>query len=189
MLETKVGNYIVFFPSYRYLNRVLEHFDTEDYDVLIQERSMSLRERNDVLEAFDTVGEVSKIGFFVIGGSFSEGIDYIGEKLSGVMVVGVAMPQFNPYNEILRNYFDEEFEMGFDYAYTFPGMNKVIQAVGRVIRTEEDKGIAILFDDRYSHRKYQALFPKNWQHAKTIKTGKYLQNYLEEFWKKMKKSV
>ena len=184
MLEVKVGNYIVFFPSYQYLNRVLEHFDTEHYDVLVQARNMSLRDRNEILHQFDTVGEQSKIGFFVIGGSFSEGIDYIGEKLSGVLIVGVAMPQYNPYNELLRGYFDEAFGDGFDYAYTYPGMNKVIQAVGRVIRTETDIGIAILFDDRFRHRKYRELFPHNWNHAITIQPNKYLQNYLEEFWQK-----
>lgn len=189
MLESKIGNYIVFFPSYRYLNRVLEHFQSEDYEVLIQERNMSIYERNQILHQFDTVSEVSKVGFFVIGGSFSEGIDYIGEKLSGVLVVGVALPQFNKYNEILRSYFDEQFDNGFDYAYTYPGMNKVIQAIGRVIRRDEDYGIGILFDDRYSHKTYRELFPKNWSHAKRILPKTYLQNYLEEFWKKHKKSV
>jgi DNA excision repair protein ERCC-2 len=184
LLEVKVGNYIVFFPSYRYLNRVLEHFDRESYNVVIQERNMSLQERNQLLHQFDTVGEESTIGFFVIGGSFSEGIDYIGDKLHGVLVVGVAMPQYNPYNELLRGYFDEAFGNGFDYAYTYPGMNKVIQAVGRVIRTEEDKGVAILFDDRYSHRTYRELFPKSWTHAITRTMDTYLQNYLEAFWKK-----
>lgn len=187
MLETKVGNYIVFFPSYQYLNSVLEQFESEDYEVLIQSRNMSQKARNDMLEAFDSVGASSKIGFFVLGGSFSEGIDYIGDKLSGVLVIGVALPQFNRYNEILRNYFDEQFDEGFDYAYTYPGMNKVIQAIGRVIRTDDDIGVGVLFDDRYAHRKYRSLFPKNWSHAKTIKKNTYLQSYLNEFWKNKKK--
>lgn len=183
MMETKLGNYIVFFPSYQYLNNVLEQFESEEYDVLVQSRNMSSRARRDMLKAFDSVGESSKIGFFVLGGSFSEGIDYIGDKLAGVLVVGVALPMFNKYNEILRNYFDEEFDEGFDYAYTYPGMNKVIQAIGRVIRTEKDVGVGILFDDRYSHRKYHSLRPKNWSHAKTIRKNSYLQSYLTEFWK------
>ncbi len=187
MMEAKIGNYIVFFPSYQYLNSVLEHFESEEYKVLIQSRNMSFKARKEMLNAFDSVDESSKIGFFVLGGSFSEGIDYIGDKLSGVLIVGVALPQFNKYNEILRNYFDEEFDEGFDYAYTYPGMNKVIQAVGRVIRTEQDIGVGVLFDDRYSHRKYKSLFPKNWTHAKTIKKNTYLQSYLDRFWKKHKK--
>jgi DNA excision repair protein ERCC-2 len=189
MAETKVGNYIVFFPSYRYLNRVLEHFDSEHYQILVQERNMSLKERNDMLHAFDTLGTVSKIGFFVIGGSFSEGIDYIGDRLHGVLIVGVAMPQFNPYNEILRGYFDEEFDRGFDYAYTYPGMNKVIQAVGRVIRTKDDIGIAVLFDDRYAHKKYKELYPPNWSHALFIQRNQYLQDYVKRFWKSKKNSI
>jgi DNA excision repair protein ERCC-2 len=189
MLETRLGNYIVFFPSYRYLQRVLERFDGSSYEVLVQERNQSLSERDAILHRFDTVGEQSKIGFFVMGGSFSEGIDYIGDRLSGVLIVGVAMPQFNPYNELLRSYFDETFGDGFAYAYTYPGMNKVIQAVGRVIRTEVDKGVAILFDDRYSHRAYRMLFPATWQHAVTIRSGTFLQNYLEDFWQSMEKRV
>jgi DNA excision repair protein ERCC-2 len=147
---------------------------------------MTAKARREVLNAFDTVGSVSKIGFFVLGGSFSEGIDYIGDKLHGVLVIGVALPQFNRYNELLRSYFDDEFNEGYDYAYTYPGMNKVIQAIGRVIRTEKDKGIGILFDDRYSHRKYRTLFPRSWSHVKTIKRNSYLQTSISKFWDKQK---
>ena len=182
MLETKVGNYIVFFPSYHYMNMVLEEFDETEYVTFIQERNMSQRARSKMLKEFSEKGEESKIGFFVLGGSFSEGIDYVGDMLSGVLVVGVAMPQFNQYNELLRSHFDEKFDSGFDYAYTYPGMNKVVQAVGRVIRTEEDKGIAILFDDRYLHRKYLSLFPKQWSHFKRIGHKDFVQNAIENFW-------
>ncbi len=182
--ETKIGNYIVFFPSYVYLNMVLEEFNAEDYEMLIQTRNMSLRQRNSMLNEFNDVSDKSRIGFFVLGGSFSEGIDYIGDMLSGVLIVGVAMPMFNKYNELLRNHFDDEFNEGFDYAYTYPGMNKVIQAVGRVIRTNDDIGIAVLFDDRYSHQKYKSLFPKNWSHHKRIPKGQYLQSFISKFWDK-----
>jgi len=184
--ETKIGNYIIFFPSYLYLNMVLEEFNTEEYEMLIQTRNMSRYQRNEMLNEFNTTGDKSRLGFFVLGGSFSEGIDYIGDMLSGVLIVGVAMPQFNKYNELLRNHFDNEFNEGFDYAYTYPGMNKVIQAVGRVIRTNQDLGIAVLFDDRYSHNKYKSLFPKNWSHYKRINKGQYLQSYLFNFWEKQK---
>ena len=182
--ETKIGNYIVFFPSYVYLNMVLEEFNAEDYEMLIQTRNMSLHQRNSMLNEFNDVSDKSRIGFFVLGGSFSEGIDYIGDMLSGVLIVGVAMPMFNKYNELLRNHFDDEFNEGFDYAYTYPGMNKVIQAVGRVIRTNDDIGIAVLFDDRYSHQKYKSLFPKNWSHHKRIPKGQYLQSFISKFWDK-----
>ncbi|MCK5761420.1 MAG: PD-(D/E)XK nuclease family protein [Candidatus Izimaplasma sp.] len=185
--ETKIGNYIIFFPSYVYLNMVLEEFNSEEYEMLIQTRNMSSYQRNKMLNEFNSLGDRSRLGFFVLGGSFSEGIDYIGDMLSGVLIVGVAMPQFNKYNELLRNHFDNEFNEGFDYAYTYPGMNKVIQAVGRVIRTNDDLGIAVLFDDRYSHPKYRSLFPKNWSHYIPINKGQFLQSYIAEFWNKQKK--
>jgi DNA excision repair protein ERCC-2 len=189
LAETKIGNYIIFFPSYKYMNKVLEEFNDDDYDILVQKSGMSALKRKQMLNDFSSVGEKSKIGFFVLGGSFAEGIDYIGEMLSGVLIVGVAMPQFNKYNELLRSHFDEEFGEGFDYAYTYPGMNKVIQAVGRVIRTKNDIGVAVLFDDRYSHNKYKSLFPVFWDHNLTIGRGQYLQTYLEQFWKNKKKNT
>jgi len=187
LAETKIGNYIVFFPSYVYLNMVLEEFNTEEYNMLVQTRNMSLYERNKMLSEFNKESTVSRVAFFVMGGSFSEGIDYIGDMLNGVIIIGVAMPQFNKYNELLRNHFDDEFDEGFDYAYTYPGMNKVIQAVGRVIRTEEETGVAVLFDDRYSHNKYKSLFPKNWSHAISIGKGQFLQSYISKFWEKKTK--
>lgn len=185
MLEGKTGNYIVFFPSYQYLNMVLEEFDTESYETFVQERNMRQTARTKLLQEFSSKSEESKVGFFVLGGSFSEGIDYIGDMLSGVLIVGVAMPQFNQYNELLRSHFDEKFDSGFDYAYTYPGMNKVVQAVGRVIRTEQDKGIAVLFDDRYLHRKYLSLYPKHWSHYKKIRHNQHTQDVIDAFWDKI----
>ena len=164
------------------MDMVLQEFDETEYITFIQERNMSQRARSKMLDEFSQKGEESKIGFFVLGGSFSEGIDYVGDMLNGVLIIGVAMPQFNQYNELLRNHFDEKFDSGFDYAYTYPGMNKVVQAVGRVIRTEEDRGIAILFDDRYTHRKYKSLFPKQWSHYQKIEDNDFVQTALEKFW-------
>jgi DNA excision repair protein ERCC-2 len=184
MADTKVGNYICFFPSYKYLEDTLEQFDSTNYDVQVQKRNQSVNDKLTILSSFDTIGKRSKIGFFVLGGSFSEGIDYIGEKLYGVMVVGVGMPQYNKSNEILRAYFDDQFGEGFDYAYTYPGMNKVIQAAGRVIRTRLDKGIVILFDDRYSHQKYRKLFPNNWTNAVTVRISSHLKKKINHFWNK-----
>lgn len=189
MVESKVGNYIVFFPSYQYMNMVLDEFDTDLYEVFIQRRNMSVMERKEIIKAYDTVSTVSKIGFFVLGGSFSEGIDYIGDRLSGVLVIGVALPQYNRYNELLKDYYEEQFHEGFDYAYTYPGMNKVVQAIGRVIRTEEDRGIGILFDDRYKHAKYKHLFPRNWSHYKYVKPLTQLDDLIDSFWKRNNKSV
>jgi len=183
MLESKKGNYIIFFPSYKYLEMVIDKFDQINYETLIQTPNMSLQERNNLLDAFKETSDTSKIMFSVLGGSFSEGIDYIGDLLHGVMIVGVALPAFNKYNEIMKDYFYEAGYDGFQYAYTYPGINKVIQAVGRVIRTMEDKGIAILLDERYKRPIYQGLLPKHWSHAEYLEEEDYIQGYLDQFWK------
>ncbi|MFU8785608.1 MAG: helicase C-terminal domain-containing protein [Candidatus Izemoplasmataceae bacterium] len=186
MLEGKKGNYIVFFPSYQYMNMVLEQFDASGYTLMVQNKEMNLFEREDFLTSFKETGTDSKILFSVLGGSFSEGIDYIGDMLSGVLVVGVALPQFNVMNELLKDYYNSKGYNGFDYAYTYPGMNKVIQAVGRVIRTKEDAGIAILFDSRYQLAKYKALFPSHWKQAAFITEDDYISDSIEKFWKSIK---
>lgn len=184
MISGKVGNYIVFFPSYQYLNMVLDEFSNDDYEIFVQERSMRFNDRKSTLDSFTKVGQKTKIAFFVLGGSFSEGIDYIGDMLSGVLIVGVALPQFNKYNQLLSSHFDDVFGEGFDYAYTYPGMNKVIQAVGRVIRTENDRGIAILIDDRYTNYKYLGLYPKNWSHYKIVNDQDKLEHLIDKFFNK-----
>ena len=182
MLESKKGNYIVFFPSYHYMHMVYEMFDHTGYSVMLQDREMTMFERNIFIERFKSQDENAKILFSVLGGSFSEGIDYIGESLSGVLVVGVALPAFHKLNELLKDYYYQEGFNGFDYAYTYPGMNKVIQAVGRVIRTQEDLGIAILLDTRYNAKKYRSLMPSHWQ-PHWLEEEDLMQNKLETFWK------
>jgi len=186
MLESKHGNYIVFFPSYAYMNMVLNQFDASDYDTHIQTRNMSLNERNDMLEAFKAKKEKPSVMFGVLGGSFSEGIDYVGDFLHGVMIVGVALPAFNHFNEMLKDYYYDQGYDGFHYAYTYPGMNKVIQAVGRVIRTDKDKGVAILIDERYQREIYKSLMPTHWNHLEWIEETDYVQGYLRQFWEKFK---
>ncbi len=185
MLESKDGNYIAFFPSYAYMNMVLEQFDQSQYTVMKQTREMNHFERLTMIETFKSRQEGSKILFSVLGGSFSEGIDYVGDMLSGVLVVGVALPQYNKMNELLKDYFYEQGYNGYDFAYTFPGMNKVIQAVGRVIRTQKDKGIAILLDTRYHFGKYRQLMPDFWQ-PKFIQEDDYLSDALALFWRRVK---
>jgi len=187
LLESKQGNYIVYFPSYAYMNLVLDQFDGSDYDVLVQKRGMSLFERQSMLDDFQENRPSSKVLFSVLGGSFSEGIDLIGEALSGVMIVGVALPAFNKLNELMRAYYDAEGYDGFHYAYTYPGMNKVIQAVGRVIRSEQDIGVAILLDQRYERDVYRHLFPLHWQHAEWLEEEDFLQGYLKQFWQEKMK--
>jgi len=183
LLETKTGNYIVFFPSYEYLEMVYERFDKSGYIVMKQRRGMAHFEREEFLEEFKAEAKKSKLLFSVLGGSFSEGVDYMGDALSGVFVVGVALPAFNRINEMIKDHYYSEGYNGFDYAYTYPGMRKVVQAVGRVIRSEEDKGLAILMDTRYEEPKYEALLPSHWQPVRVYEDH-YIQDFIRMFWEK-----
>ncbi len=184
LLESKVGHYIIFFPSYAYMNLVLEAFDAEGYDLYIQKQGMNFLNRQKIISAFKTPNQTTKVLFSVLGGSFSEGIDYVGNMLDGVMIVGVALPQYNTFNEILKDHYMQKGYDGFHYAYTYPGMNKVIQAVGRVIRRTEDVGVAVLLDQRYQTPIYQSLMPIHWSHAEYLEEDDYLQGYLKQFWRK-----
>jgi len=119
-----------------------------------------------------------------LGGVFGEGVDLAGDRLIGCAVVGVGLPQLNPRQEMLRRYFDEKNGAGFDYAYRYPGMNKVLQAAGRVIRTPEDRGVVLLLDDRFTQPDYSRLFPLHWAHRKAVPGPNALKRELEEFWGK-----
>ena len=186
LVSAKKGNYILFFPSYVYMNLVKERLtdEIENVSFIIQRREMFFSERKNMIDLFNEESEYSKVFLFVMGGIFGESIDLIGEKLSGVLIIGVGLPALSPFNNILRSHFDIEFRNGFDYAYTYPGLNKVIQAIGRVIRTESDRGVAILFDDRFTTRKYLGLYPDNWNHLKICNKIKNLQILLHDFWRK-----
>ncbi|UKI50810.1 MAG: hypothetical protein L6U99_05555 [Clostridium sp.] len=108
----------------------------------------------------------TKVGFFVMGGVFSEGLDYIGDLLKGVIIVGVGLPLICLENDLSKEYFDNLYNDGFDYAYTYPGFNKVVQAAGRVIRSENDYGVVLLLDYRYRYKIYQSLMPTSWNNKK-----------------------
>lgn len=181
----KKGNYIVFFPSYVYMNRILDNLDLDssEYDLIIQKREMSLRDRHETIDLFKTASDKTQVGFFVMGGVFGESIDLIGDQLSGVLIVGVGLPMIAPFNNVLKSHFDEEFSSGFDFAYTYPGINKVIQAVGRVIRSETDRGVAILLDDRFTTRRYLSLYPKEWNHLEVINDNNELEKKIRKFWR------
>ncbi|MCD4827567.1 MAG: DEAD/DEAH box helicase family protein [Acholeplasmataceae bacterium] len=184
VVRAKKGNYIAFFPSYQYLNQVYDKILTEDIDIIVQERSMTQEKRDETIHLFKSQNQKSQLGLFVMGGMFSEGIDYIGDMLSGVIIVGVGIPMINELNNQLKDYYDIHFNKGFDYAYQYPGMNKVIQAVGRVIRTQSDHGVAILIDDRFDTSYYKKLFPIEWKDYQRISSQKALQRALSDFWKK-----
>ena len=150
VVKAKMGNYLIFFPSYRFMEDVYQEFtqllasDEEEMELVIQQKHMDEEERENFLRAFEMGREKSLIGFGVLGGIFSEGIDLTNEKLIGTLIIGTGLPQVCNEREILKSYFDQKGLYGFDYAYRYPGMNKVLQAAGRVIRTEDDRGVILL---------------------------------------------
>lgn len=181
----KKGNYMVFFPSYRLMEDVYQVYQDE-FSVswvrcISQHASMTELEREEFLEEFTEETEETLVGFCVMGGIFSEGIDLIGDRLIGAAVVGTGLPQVNCEREILKEYYDEKGEQGFDYAYRYPGMNKVLQAAGRVIRTKEDTGAILLMDERFLNRDYRNLFPREWNDACTCTLGN-VEKHLQAFW-------
>ncbi|CAH0347152.1 3'-5' exonuclease DinG [Bacillus sp. CECT 9360] len=163
LLTGRTGNYLVFFPSYRYMNQVFEDFNQDGrFQTIIQNPAMDDAARTAFLAAFEPGNESILIGFAVMGGIFSEGIDLKGDRLSGVVIVGVGMPQIGLERDIIKNYFESKGKNGFDYAYVYPGMNKVLQAGGRLIRSEDDHGLIVLADDRFLTNKYKKMLPENW---------------------------
>ena len=183
-VSAKVGNYMVFFPSYGFMESVHKVFHAKYPKVktILQKKNMTYAEREAYLGEFVDDGKL-RIGFCVIGGSFSEGVDLPGKRLIGAVVVGVGLPGISDENNIIRDYYEEKCGMGYDYAYTYPGMNAVLQAVGRVIRTETDRGIAVLIDDRYAEPKYRALFPEEWKGMKFAGNPQSLAEIARRFWK------
>lgn len=185
VMQAKPGNYLVFFPSYRFMEEVRETFEryrTEEMCCMMQEQNMNEQDREAFLQEFEAEREGSLAGFCVMGGIFSEGIDLTEERLIGAMIVGTGLPQVCNEREILKQYFDRHGENGFDYAYLYPGMNKVLQAAGRVIRTEEDKGVIALLDDRFAGRRYLEIFPREWRKL-TYCNVKTIGEKVEQFWK------
>lgn len=187
ILETasaKVGNYMVFFPSFDYLNEVYYRFMgiKEGIRTLYQIPGMSEAARQEFLDEFDSIGGTSLVGFAVMGGVFGEGIDLTGDRLSGAIVVGVGLPQICNERNILRRYFDEQSFAGFEYAYTYPGINRVLQAAGRVIRSENDMGVVILLDERFSYPIYRDLLPSEWSPIPRASDGCLLSEVLQDFW-------
>lgn len=165
MVEGKKGNYIAFFPSYRYMEDVFEVFKEKYEDLFIiekQESGLKEEERQRIIESFNEVHDKSYLYFMVLGGVFSEGIDLKGESLIGTAIIGLGYPTFDFERELIQEYFDGEKNEGFNYAYTYPGLGKITQGGGRVIRTKEDKGIIFLMDDRYRNLNIRRLLPENW---------------------------
>jgi Rad3-related DNA helicase len=185
----KRGNYMVFFPSYKLMEDVFDVYEAEfsvDWvQCICQKAEMRETQREEFLNEF-TEREDTLVGFCVMGGIFSEGIDLLGERLIGAIVVGTGIPQISNEREILKNYYDARGRNGFDYAYRYPGMNKVLQAAGRVIRTREDTGVILLLDDRFKTSDYSSLFPVEWSDSQVCRLDT-VDRLLETFWKEREK--
>jgi len=164
------GNYLVFFPSYDYMNKVyaLFHESYPGINTLLQQGSMTEEERADFLQQFDGNNTETLVGFTVLGGIFSEGIDLKGDRLIGSIIVSVGIPMINMRQDQIRDYFNHKNNQGYDYAYVYPGMNKVLQAAGRVIRTETDSGIVLLIDSRFATNEYRQMMPPHWSNMRVI---------------------
>lgn len=186
----KKGNYMVFFPSYKLMDDVWqvyqEEFSSGWVRCICQHASMTEREREEFLEEFTEESADTLVGFCVMGGIFSEGIDLIGNRLIGAAVIGTGLPQVSCEREILKEYYDAKGEQGFDYAYRYPGMNKVLQAAGRVIRTRKDRGTILLMDERFTGRDYRMLFPREWNDA-AVCILENVEQQLGAFWKREEK--
>lgn len=182
-VECKNGNYMVFFPSYKYMELVYEKIRDKysDLNIIIQENNMSEEEKEEFLALFNNDDKETYVGFCVLGSHFSEGIDLTEDKLIGVIVVGVGMPQINIERDIIKEQLNEN-NKGFDYAYVYPGMIKVLQAVGRCIRTSKDRGVILLLDNRYSTYRYKSLFPREWNPYVIIKKTNDIKHLCEKFW-------
>ena len=184
-LKARKGNYLVFFPSYEMLENVYGAFATSKMAkhcvCKLQSAHMTEEEREDFLAEFEKEQETSLLGFCVMGGIFSEGIDLTEEKLIGAIIVGTGLPRVCVERELLKQYFDAKGLGGFDYAYLYPGMNKVLQSAGRVIRTATDRGCVLLLDERFEKNEYKKLFPREWKQP-VFGNLCDLPNALQSFW-------
>lgn len=187
IVKNRQGNYMVFLPSHAFLNEVYDAYmnffcEGDKVECMIQEEHMNEQEREEFLNRFrGNEEEKTLIGFCVMGGIFSEGIDLKNDSLIGAIIVGTGLPQICNEREILKEFFQSRGENGFDYAYRYPGMNKVLQAAGRVIRTAEDVGIVALLDERFLEFSYQKMFPREWEHFEVLGLEKIAKR-VEKFW-------
>ena len=186
VVEAKPGNYLAFFPSYRYLDEVSGRYGEQygEVQLIRQSARMTDTEREEFLACFTTQPQGTLVGFAVLGGAFGEGIDLTGERLSGAVIVGIGLPQVCPERNTIRTYYEEKNGMGFEYAYLYPGMNKVLQAAGRVIRTDEDRGVVLLIDERFSQPRCRKLLPDWWKPVKTVRGVAAIQASVLNFWRR-----
>jgi DNA excision repair protein ERCC-2 len=183
LINQKKGNYLIFFPSYEYMMMVIESFKPHcpDSEIMVQTPGMSESERDEFLSRYRQASPKSLVGFAVMGGIFGEGIDLVGERLSGAVVVGVGLPGISLEKELIKDYFTHTYNAGFEYAYQYPGINRVFQAAGRVIRTENDRGVVLLVDRRYATHRYRSLLPVEWEPIR-VRDQEQFADKLQKFW-------
>ena len=183
-IHGKVGNYLVYFPSYEYLEKFkkIQTLD-ENINYFYQDREMGEFEREEFISRFIPNPSKSNVGFAIIGGAFSEGIDLVSDRLIGAVIVGIGMPKINFESDQILKYYDSIEMSGYNYAYLYPGMNKVMQAIGRVIRSEEDKGMVLLIDERYSWNQYRNLFKSEWKDYEMVFSEDDIKRAISKFYK------
>jgi len=183
-LSARRGHYMVFAPSFEYAEALYEEFRAKYPKIksMLQTKNMSAKEKADFLEAFSKDSGAYLVGFCVMGGIYSEGIDLAGDGLIGAVVVGIGMPSLSYEREAIAEYFEEKYEAGKQYAYIYPGMNRVFQAAGRVIRREDDKGVIVLIDDRFADPIYKKSIPNLWEGMQYVSDAKDLRAELDKFW-------
>ena len=184
-VKGKTGNYLVFFPSYQYMRKAHELFAGRNPGVFapMQSSGMGERDRAAFLRFFDGEHDRGMAAFAVMGGIFGEGIDLVGEKVIGVAIVGVGMPQICLERNLIQQYHDEQDEPGYDFAYVVPGFNRVMQAVGRLIRGETDRGVVLLADRRFGWQKYMEMMPEWWQPVLALNSPPAVENAVKQFWR------
>lgn len=183
-MKPKRGNYMVFCPSYDYMEQVAKAFHalTPKTPIAVQKRQMTVAERQAFLDAFKPDPKGYFVGFCVSGGIFSEGVDLVGDRLIGTVVLGTGLPGVSAERELICSYYRDKYEEGKEYAYLYPGLNRVMQAAGRVIRTETDRGVAVLVDDRLKDPAYRKMFPQSWRHLKYAGDRTALSALITHFW-------
>ncbi len=180
-VKNKVGNYFIFLPSYEYLTNLMPYIDMDDVDVYEQDRGMSDEDKEQFLTNFKPHPERTTLGFVIVGGAFGEGIDLVSDRLIGAIIVGIGMPKINFVSDQIMKYYDAREQSGYNYAYLNPGMNKVMQALGRVIRSETDRGAVLLIDERYLTNDYRDLFKSEWRKYEVAFSPKEVSDILQEF--------
>lgn len=167
-IQGKIGNYFIYCPSYEYMDKIVSLIDIPNVDIFVQSKDMDEVQKGQFLDNFKSNPEKTTLGFLVIGGAFSEGIDLVNDRLIGAVIIGVGLSKINYQSDKISEYYKNLDLNGYEYSYLNPGMNKVMQAVGRVIRGEKERGAVLLIDERYTYKNYQSLYRREWNHYQLV---------------------